>query len=267
MSRIAWRRASVAALAAGCLGLVTACGTEKEDPNDPKIAAGCMANFALSDGFNKLFSQTPALQGDKPPTKAQLPKIQASYDRYVAGPLAELEKNAIEEIAEDIEKAVAASKRLRATGDARPFESPALTNTMTSIDGYYFEACGGEKAEIKGVDFGFEGAESSYEAGEYRFKFPNEGKEQHELVLVKKRPGVKESFDQLLELPEDKADAKLEFLAGDDAAPGEETFINADLTPGDYLMICFIPEGSLPGKEGKGKPHFELGMKREFKVE
>ncbi|MGI8592805.1 MAG: hypothetical protein ACR2ML_00255 [Solirubrobacteraceae bacterium] len=266
MSRIAWRRAGAAVLAAGCLVLVAACGTAKEDPNDPKNAAGCKADFALSDGYDKLFTQTPALQGGKPPTKAQLPKIQANYDRLVAAPLAELEKNAADDIAGDVEKAAAASKELRATGDARPFRSPAFTVTKTTIDGYYYEECSGQKAEITGVDFRYEGVNGSYEPGEIRIKFPNEGKEEHELVLVKKNPGVKQSFDQLLELPREKAASKVEFLGGDEAAPGGETYVNADLTPGDYLMVCFIPQGSLPGKEGKGKPHFALGMREEFRV-
>ena len=267
MSRIAWRSAAAAVVAAGCLVLVAACSSEKEDPNDPKNAAGCKADFAWSDGLSKLFAQTPALQEGKPPAKAQLPKIQASYDRLVAGPLADLKENADDEVGDDVEKVVAASQKLRATGDPRPFESPALKATRTTIGGYYYATCSGEKAEVKGVDFGYEGVKDSYEPGAIRMKFLNEGKEEHELVLVKKNPGVKESFDELLELPEEKAAAKVEFLGGEEAAPGEEAFVNADLTPGDYLMVCFIPEGSLPGKEGKGKPHFELGMKKELIVE
>ncbi len=267
MSRIAWRSAAAAVVAAGCLVLVAACSSEKEDPNDPKNAAGCKADFAWSDGLSKLLSQTPALQGGKPPTKAQLPQVQASYDKFVAGPLGELEKNAPDELADDVEKVVDASKQLRATGDAKPFESPALKATQTTIAGYFYEECSGEKAEVKGVDFAYEGVKASYEVGEIRIKFRNEGKEVHELVLVKKNPGVKESFDKLLELPEEKATAKMEFLGGEEAPPGEEAYVNADLTAGDYLMVCFVPQGSLPGKEGKGKPHFELGMKKELIVE
>ena len=266
MSRIAWRSAAAAVVAAGCLVLVAACSSEKEDPNDPKNAAGCKADFAWSDGLSKLFSETAALRGGKPPTKAQLPKVQASYDKFVAGPLGELEKNAPDELADDVEKVVEASKQLRATGDAKPFESPALKATQTTIAGYFYEECSGEKAEVKGVDFAYEGVKASYDPGEIRMKFLNEGKEEHELVLVKKNPGVKESFDELLQLPEEKAASKVEFLGGEEAAPGEEAFVNADLTPGDYLIVCFIPEGSLPGKEGKGKPHFALGMREEFRV-
>lgn len=267
MSKIAWRRAGAAVLAAGCLGLVAACGSETEDPNDPINAAGCKADFAWTDGVSKLLSQNPALQSGKPPTKAQLPKVKASYDKLVAGPLVELEKNAPDELADDVEKIVAALQQLRATGDARPFESPALKATQNAIAGYYFDECSGEKAEVKGVDFGYEGVKATYDPGQIRMKFINEGKEEHELVLVKKSPGVKEGFDELLKLPQEKAASKVEFLGGDKAAPGEEAFVNADLTPGEYVLVCFIPEGSLPGKEGKGKPHFELGMKKELSVE
>jgi hypothetical protein len=267
MSMTDWRRAGAAVLAAGCVGLVGACASEKEDPNDPKIAIGCKADFAVSDGFDKLLTQTPALQSGKPPTKAQLPQVQANYDRLVAGPLAELQDNVADEIGDDVDKYAAAAKAFRATGDPRPLESPALTPTKTNIAGYHYEHCAGEKAAIEGVDFAFEDVKEAYDPGEIRMRFRNEGKEEHELVLVKKNPGVTESFDKLLELPEEKVASKVEFLGGEKAAPGEEAFVNADLTPGDFLMVCFIPEGSLPGKEGKGKPHFELGMKKEFSVE
>ncbi len=267
MSRIAWRRAGAAVLAAGCLGFVAACGHEKEDPNDPKIGAACRADLALTAGFDKLLNQTPALQGGKPATKAQLPRVQASYDRLVAGPLAELRENADDEIGDDVETYVAASRAFRATGDPGPLEAPALKATKTTIAGYHYAECAGDKVEVVGVDFRFEDVKDTYEAGEYRMKFLNEGKEEHELVLIKRNPGVKESFDELLELPEGKVAGKVEFLGGEEAAPSEEAFVDAELTPGDYLMVCFIPEGSLPGKEGKGKPHFELGMKKEFKVE
>jgi hypothetical protein len=43
--------------------------------------------------------------------------------------------------------------------------------------------------------------------------------------------------------------------------PGLTAQFSADLTPGDYGMICFIPDAK------DGKPHLAHGMMKSFKVE
>jgi hypothetical protein len=41
---------------------------------------------------------------------------------------------------------------------------------------------------------------------------------------------------------------------------GKNTYFEADLAPGDYGMICFVPDAK------DGKPHFAHGMIQQFKV-
>jgi hypothetical protein len=259
------RLAVAGLLATGCLGLVAACG----DDDDAKTTAACKADIAIDDGFNMLFEQTPALQREKPPTKAQLPKVQANYDKFAAGPVADFEKNVPEEIKDDTEKLVAAAKKFRATGDASQFESPDFMTAGANVDTYLYDNCDDEKTEVKGPDYKFEGLEDSYPAGVRRFKLDNTGKEAHEMIILSRKPGVTESFDQILKLPEEKAQSKVDFAGGADTIdPGKASYGVADLKPGEYIAVCFLPKGTTSAeKEGKGPPHFALGMKKEFKVE
>jgi hypothetical protein len=262
------RRLMSALLAVACVGVVAACGDDDSSSDDSaKLTAGCKANFEVNDGFNKLFETTPELQGDKPPTKAQLPKIQANYDKLVAGPIEDLKANAPEEIQDDVNSAAAAAEKFRSTGNSEVLNSPAVDKNVAAMDGYYFENCPGQKATVEGVDYGYKGGPASYKPGAVRIKFPNTGKEYHELALVKKNPGTTESFDQLLKLPEDQVESKVTFVNGTDAEPGATGFLTGSLTKGDYLMVCFIPKGTTSeDKPGKGPPHFVLGMKKEFTV-
>ena len=50
-------------------------------------------------------------------------------------------------------------------------------------------------------------------------------------------------------------------MGGIDAIlPGTTAYFTADLTPGDYVLLCFVPDA----KDGKG--HYVHGMVKQFKV-
>ena len=134
----------------------------------------------------------------------------------------------------------------------------------------------GSAVEVVGVEYAFEGVPATVTVGT-AFTLRNDGQEAHELVLVRKNPGVTQSFDELLALPEDEAFTQVAFLGQVAANPGETASgsVTAD-APGDYLMICFIPQGltQLPagslGPEASlppGPPHFTLGMRQEFAIQ
>lgn len=261
------RLAGVALLAAGCVAGFAACGDDDDEGGGDSIAAACKADSDLNAGVERFFQSTPALQGDGPPPKSATPQIRANYDRLVAGPIARLQREAPEEIKDDVNSAVADFSRVR-NGDFSKVEAPAFEQKTGRIDAYFFDNCEGQKSEVEGLDFAFDGVEKTYETGPTRFKLDNTGKEVHVLVVVRRKPGVRESFDQILALPEERARAKVDEVGGtDDAEPGKQSYGSFNLTPGDYIAICPIPVGSTPGKEGKGPPHFVRGMKTEFSVE
>jgi hypothetical protein len=133
-------------------------------------------------------------------------------------------------------------------------------------------------------DYYFEGLPTSVPAGT-ALGFTNAGAEFHELALARKNDGVTETWDELLALPEEEVLAKVTVLAPLFAAAGAtaEGTIALD-QEGEYIALCFIPQGSAGSIEipdpaasmdpnapppeglGSGAPHFLLGMRQEFAV-
>jgi plastocyanin len=104
----------------------------------------------------------------------------------------------------------------------------------------------------------------------------NDGREVHEMIVMRRHPGVAESFDQLLRMPPGEADDRMSLVGDPLAEPGrvaEET-VTLD-EAGDYLMICYIPVGMTslpaPGEEPQVspdvEPHAARGMVLEFVVQ
>lgn len=253
------RLTAAAALGAGSLALV-ACGSSD------KVATACKSQIAVNQGFRQLFTQTPALQGNGPPPKSAIPQISANFDRYVAAPLDKFEKDAPAAVASDVKAAVAAGRGVR-EGDVAGLMSPQIQAKANRFDAYFYDKCSGEKGDVKGVDYAFQDLKSSYPAGTVRFKLDNAGKENHEMVFLRRKPGVTESFAQIVKLPQSQAQPKVDFIGSvDNVAPGKSGFESLQLTPGQYVAVCFIPKGSTPGKQGKGPPDAALGMVKQFSV-
>ena len=42
--------------------------------------------------------------------------------------------------------------------------------------------------------------------------------------------------------------------------PGAHAFLNVDTTPGDYVLMCVVPDSR------NGQPHFMRGISKEFKI-
>lgn len=163
----------------------------------------------------------------------------------------------------------ASSSSLPASG--APAVSPSAASPSAASP-----AASGSAVEVVGVDYAFEGIPPTASVGT-SFSLRNEGQEAHELVLVRKNSDVTLSFEELLALPEDQAFNQVAFLGQVAANPGETASgtVTAD-APGDYLAICFIPQGLTQLPEGSlgpeaslpaGAPHFTLGMRQEFTVE
>jgi hypothetical protein len=161
------------------------------------------------------------------------------------------------------------------TGDFEGvFSRPEMREAEEATHEYDLKTCDWEKIDVKAVDYRFEDVPRTIDAGFASFEMENDGNELHEIALLRKNDGVTESFDQLLELPEEEAFEKVTFAgASGPGAPDEEgTYVVADLQAGEYAMVCFLPQGaiSMEALESTGEdapPHFALGMKQEFTVE
>jgi hypothetical protein len=148
-------------------------------------------------------------------------------------------------------------------GDASEFQSDATFETYMGFVEGAIDACDFETVDVTAVEYAFEGVPETIGAGTVAFSFSNEGGEEHEMILVKKAEGVTQSFEEIANLPEEESESLVEFRGATYAAPGEESSALAELDPGEYAMLCFIPVGG----DDSAPPHFTKGMLQEFTVE
>ena len=97
-------------------------------------------------------------------------------------------------------------------------------------------------------------------AGKQLIKVENAAAQSHEVVLVQLAPG-KTIEDVGKWVTDMKGPPPGKPIGGIPGFPkGKNAFFEATLEPGDYGMICFVPDAK------DGKPHFTHGMMKQFKV-
>jgi uncharacterized cupredoxin-like copper-binding protein len=112
---------------------------------------------------------------------------------------------------------------------------------------------------MKLVDYDFE-LSKPLPAGRYTIRIENGGPQEHEVAIVKLDSG-KEPMDFAAwgEKQVGKAPGTLHGgVSG--IMPGDEAFVEVDLAPGEYALICFVPDS----KDGKG--HYHHGMAKKVTV-
>ncbi len=152
--------------------------------------------------------------------------------------------------------AIATLESVVESGDADTLQN---LSTPPDVHAFDLKSCGWQRTDVTAQDFHFVGLPATLKAGVIDFELTNTGQEFHVLVIVKKKDGVTESWDDLLNDPE--AEAKTETVAGAAAAPGQPAgSAVVDLKPGEYLALCPVAQGSTGETQGTGPPHFTLGM-------
>jgi len=97
-------------------------------------------------------------------------------------------------------------------------------------------------------------------AGKQLIKVENAATQPHEVVLVQLAPGktIEDVGKWVLDM---KGPPPGKPIGGIPAfVKGKNSFFEADLAPGEYGMICFVPDAK------DGKPHVQHGMAKEFKI-
>jgi hypothetical protein len=174
-----------------------------------------------------------------------------------------------DEISDEADTVLAAGNEVAETGDFGAFETPEMAEALATIHEYDAETCDWTTVDIVTEDYTFEGFPEELEAGPTSFELTNEGAEVHEIALVKRNDGVTDPVEDILALPEEEAFDKVTFVGVAGPVPtGEEAYVFADLTPGDYIVVCFLPTGmtSMDGPPPDGPPHAMNGMVTEFTV-
>jgi len=155
-----------------------------------------------------------------------------------------------------------------AAGNLVAATTPEVTAATETVHAYDLEHCGWESRLVTTSEYSFEGLPSTLPAGVTSFEVTNDGSELHEMALLRKNDGVSQSFEEILAMPQEQAlELVTQLGQAGPIASGEDDSLTADLTPGDYLALCFVPTGTMTvDAPGQGPPHFLQGMVSEFTV-
>jgi|KBSMisStandDraft_5_1062788.scaffolds.fasta_scaffold07791_4 hypothetical protein len=136
-------------------------------------------------------------------------------------------------------------------GMLHPFEVTASQGAANQLTG--------ESDTITVRDYAFTQS-SPLTPGHHVILVKNDGTQAHEVVLVKLPPGV--AIADLGKWADKMKGAPpgLPFAGVTSLDPGASATFAADLTPGEYGLICFLPDMK------DGKPHWTHGMMTQFKV-
>lgn len=113
--------------------------------------------------------------------------------------------------------------------------------------------------EIRLKDFSFE--LPALVAGTHTFRVINDGPQTHELQVVRLNDGATAEQYLAAFAPGAQGPPPGVMIGGPGAySRGLEGYWTVTLTPGNYLLLCFVPD------HADGKPHLMKGMVREFSI-
>ena len=98
-------------------------------------------------------------------------------------------------------------------------------------------------------------------AGRHVLRVTNQASQSHEVLIVKLAPG-KTAQDVVNWVEQRDGPPPGEALGGTTAlAKGVVNYVMTDLTPGEYALLCFIPDAA------DGRPHVMHGMMQQFSIQ
>ncbi|HVL99744.1 MAG TPA: hypothetical protein VM324_10685 [Egibacteraceae bacterium] len=203
-------------------------------------------------------------------TEEEIAAAQQVFAEERLRPLVEdLRDSAPQDVQDDVATLEEALDEAEGSGDLEAFFGGAGGQARNAIAIEAADRCGWSSVDVTMVDYEFQGVPETLQAGPVVFSATNEGEESHEMIVFVKREGVEETWEEILGLEEAEVMERVEFVAATFAPAGEESTAAADLDPGEYVMVCFIPQGTdASGEEaGDGPPHFQEGMFADFTVE
>jgi len=148
-------------------------------------------------------------------------------------------------------------------------ESESFAEDSAVVDEYIGDECGFAAVAVSAIDYAYDADLDSLDEGITAFDFANNGTELHEMALLRINDETTETVEELLAMPQEEAETKASFVGVAFAAPGEGSNMYADLEPGQYFIVCFIPTGTTSFEDietAEGPPHFTQGMVQEFTV-
>lgn len=145
--------------------------------------------------------------------------------------------------------------------DGVPHVAKGMVRPLTVTTAAAGPAAASPEADVvmKLVDYDFE-LSKPIPAGRHTIRIENAGPQEHEVAIVKLEPGKQPmDFARWGEKQVGKPPGTLHGgVSG--IMPGDTAFVEVDLAPGEYGLICFVPDH----KDGKG--HYHHGMAKKVTV-
>ena len=153
-----------------------------------------------------------------------------------------------------------------------PLPNEAYMAAAEDVGAYMSAECGYGTLDVETQNYAYTGIPDEVPAGTTVINVSNDATEIHELVLVKIADGETRSLEELMALPEEESDQLVTEKGLVFAMPGGTNFVTAELDPGRYVALCFVPVGATPEALASGTPlddsqaHYMHGMVQEFTV-
>lgn len=277
MDRTRLARRGLLGVLAGASLMLAACGG---DDDDDAVAAADQPATTVPATAPATDAGAAADAGAGAPVCAPYLEVTAQFNgepdpATLGGLVDEIDAQAPGEIADQLGVMTTAVRTVLESGgaDFSAFEAPAFGEAQNTVDPWMFEHCPFDaKLDVIATEYHYEGIPAEMAAGEVGLLVTNEGNEAHEIAIMRKNDGVTETWQELLELPEEEAMAKVTPVSGGFVPrTGSQALSVVDLEAGEYVAICFVPTGTSMSPEGEvtegtGAPHFAEGMLHEFTV-
>jgi hypothetical protein len=153
-----------------------------------------------------------------------------------------------------------------------PLPTDEYMAAAEDVGGFLSSDCGFETLDVETQNYAFSGIPDEVPAGTTVINVRNGATEIHELALMKIADGETRPVEELMALPEEEVGQIVTEKAFVIAMPGGANFATADLDPGRYVGLCFVPVGATPEALASGTPiddsdpHAMHGMIAEFTV-
>ena len=144
--------------------------------------------------------------------------------------------------------------------DGVPHVMKGMYTTLTVVPGVRTASLPAKPdLTISLVDYGY-GISTPLSAGDHHILVQNDGKQSHEMVITRLLDG-KTAADLAAWADKMSGPPPAHFIGGiSPLAPGRKNELALRLTPGHYVLLCFLPDAK------DGKPHTAHGMVRDFVV-
>jgi hypothetical protein len=170
-----------------------------------------------------------------------------------------------DEIKPDVARLLAVARHGASTGDGSTFTSPEVTAADRNIDEYMLRHCGYEQIEVTATDTAYQGLPTTVGSGPVGITLDDHGRDAHQVLIVKVRDDVTQSFTELLDLPPEQREQMATAIGSVEAEPGQASTVFLRLSPGRYGAADFLSQGTTSlATPGSGPPHYALGLQGEF---